>query len=242
MSDYTLNNNMKILIKNKKGVELKTWLDNNRTKLDNQRIFYILKANLEQGDIFKIGISERGENSSYQRLNDYFNHMGKTNKDNKCLGVKLYLLIANTFNPSVENNKVRAIETKMIAHLKGQGATARGRERFKISINKLFETIDELGILKQGDEVSNILKRSARILESNVASADTLESIIKHSKTKKGLLFEVSMYKYRKYDKNQNSKIVKQENRNLNYKDLVELRDGKKLVDEYIKKNNLNVS
>jgi len=240
MSNYTLNNNMKILIKNKKGVELKTWLDKNRTKLDNQRIFYVLKANLEQGDIFKIGISEKGDKSAYGRLNDYYNHMGKTDKDNKCLGVRIYLLIANTFNPSVENNKVRAIETKMIAHLKEQGATARGRERFKISINKLFETIDELGILK-GDEDSNTIKRSARILENNVASADTVDKIIKHSKTKKGLLFEVSFYEYRKYDKNQNSKIVKQENRTLSYKDLVGLRDGKKLVDEYIKKHNLNV-
>lgn len=231
---------MKILIKNKKGVELKTWLDKNRTKLDNQRIFYVLKANLEQGDIFKIGISEKGDKSAYGRLNDYYNHMGKTDKDNKCLGVKLYLLIANTFNPSVENNKVRGIETKMIAHLKEQGATARGRERFKISINKLFETIDELGILK-GDEYSNTIKRSARILESNVASADTVESIIGYTKNRRGnILFEVSFYEYRKYDKNQNSKIVKQDNRTLSYKDLVQLRDGKLVVDAYIKKHNLD--
>jgi len=239
MNNYTLNNNMKILIKNKKGVELKTWLDENRTKLDNQRIFYVLKANLEQGDIFKIGISEKGDKSAYSRLTDYFNHMGKTDKDNKCLGVRIYLLIANTFNPSVENNKVRAIETKMISHLKEQGATARGRERFKISINKLFETIDELGILK-GDEDSNIIKRSARILESDVASADTVKNIIGYSKTKKGLLFEVSFYEYRKYDKNQNSKIVKQDNRTLSYKDLVGLRDGKLVADKYIKKHDIN--
>ena len=88
------NNNFKILLKSKAGVELKKWLDDNAAKLKNQRIFYILKANLEKGDVFKIGLSERGGNSAYGRLNDYYHFYGKTNKENPCKGVKLYLVIA----------------------------------------------------------------------------------------------------------------------------------------------------
>ena len=58
----SLTNNFKVLLKNKEGVELKTWLNDkeNQKKLQNQRIFYILKANLEKGDVYKIGLSERG--------------------------------------------------------------------------------------------------------------------------------------------------------------------------------------
>ena len=41
------NNNFKILLKSKRGVELKKWLDDNAPKLKNQRIFYILKANTQ---------------------------------------------------------------------------------------------------------------------------------------------------------------------------------------------------
>jgi len=232
---------MKVLLKSKRGCELKTWIEKNKLRLSNHRIFYILKANLEQGDVYKIGISEKGDTSAYGRLNDYYNHMGKTDKDNKCLGVKLHLVIANLFNPSVQNNKVRAIETKVIKHLKEAGATARGRERFKISIDKLFETLDDLGIQKLGDEASDTLKRSPRILEKDIASADTVKAIISHTKNRRGsILFEVSFYEYRKYDKDQNSTVVKQDNRTLAYKDLIQLRDGKKLVDEYIKKYDLN--
>jgi len=234
-----LNNNMKVLLKSKQGTELKTWIEKNKSRLSNHRIFYILKANLEKGDVYKIGISERGDTSAYGRLNDYYNHMGKSTNENKCLGVKLHLVIANLFNPSVGNNKVRAIETKVIAHLKEAGATERGRERFKISIDKLFDTLDELGVLK-GDENGDILKRSPRILDKNEASADTVKAILGHSKNRRGgILFEVSFHRYRKYDSDQNSKVVKQDNREVSYQDLVQLRDGKKLADEYIKKYNL---
>ena len=104
---YTLNNNIKVFLKSKQGCELKTWLEKHKSELHKHRIFYILRANLEKGDVFKIGISERGESSAYGRLNDYYNHVGESNSDNKYMGVKLQLVVGNLFNPNIENNKAR---------------------------------------------------------------------------------------------------------------------------------------
>lgn len=232
---YTLNNNFKVFLKSKPGVELKPWLEKHKNELNNHRIFYILRANLEKGDVFKIGISERGDTSAYGRLNDYYNHMGKSNSDNKCMGVKLHLVVGNLFDPSVGNNKVRDVETKLIAELKKRGATERGRERFRMSIEKIFEVLDELKLLK-GDEETGNLKRSDRILEKNQASKDTVKAILGH-KTLGGMLkFETEFHDYLKYDKNQNAKTTKQAKQFLTYDQLVSKRDGKLKVDVYIKK------
>ena len=50
-----MSNNFKQLLPfTRKGVELKDWLEKHKGDLKNQRIFYILKANMENKDIFKI--------------------------------------------------------------------------------------------------------------------------------------------------------------------------------------------
>jgi len=67
-------NNFKELLRTKTGVELSNWIENNKDKLYNQRIFYVVKANLEQKDTYKIGISEKSGNGAYQRLKDYFHY------------------------------------------------------------------------------------------------------------------------------------------------------------------------
>jgi hypothetical protein len=235
---YTLNNNMKVFLKSKQGKELKTWLEEHKDDLKNHRIFYILRAKLERGDIFKIGLSERGDNSAFSRLNDYYHFYGKTVPNtNPCMGVKLHLVVGNLFNPSVQTSdaKVRQMETKLIQSL---GKPERGRERFKISIDKLFKKIEDLGLLK-GDESAAATKRSPRVLEHNQASKDTVKAILGH-KTLGGVLkFEVEFHDYIKYDKNQNAKLTKQAKQYLTYDSLVQLREGKRIVDLYIKKNNL---
>jgi len=223
------------------GVELKGWLEKHKEELNNHRIFYILRANLEKGDVYKIGISERGATSAYGRLNDYYNHMGESNKDNKCMGVKLHLVIGNLFNPNVaaSDSKIRQIETKMIAHLKKLGVTHRGRERFKISIDNLFEALEQLGVLK-GDEDSDMVKRSPRIQELNQASKDTVKSIVGHKQDRRGkLTFEVTFHDYLKYDKNQVAKLTKQAMQRLTYEQLIQLREGKTKADAYIKREGL---
>ena len=239
---YTLNNNLKVFLPpSKTGVELKPWLEEYKKELKNHRIFYILRAQLETGDVFKIGLSERGKTSAYGRLNDYYHFYGETKKQfpnpNPCMGVKLHLVVGNLFNPSVQtsDSKVRQIETKLIQYL---GKAERGRERFEISIDKLFKKIEDLGLLK-GDESAEATKRSPRVLQHNQASKDTVKAILGH-KTLGGVLkFETEFHDYIKYDKNHNSKLTKQAKQYLTYDELVQLREGKLKADAYIKKNNL---
>lgn len=236
---YTLNNNLKVFLKSKQGVELKPWLEEHKNELKNHRIFYILRAKMERGDIFKIGLSERGDNSAYGRLNDYFHFYGETKKKfpnpNPCMGVRLHLVVGNLFNPSVQTSdaKVRQMETKLIQSL---GKAERGRERFNISIDNLFKKIEDLGLLK-GDEVAEATKRSPRILENNQASKDTVKAIIGHKTLGGTLKFEVTFHDYLKYDKNQKATLTKQAKQFLSYEKLVQLREGKRLADEYKKKN-----
>ena len=238
---YTLNNNLKVFLKSKQGVELKPWLEEHKNELKNHRIFYVLRAKMERGDVFKIGLSERGDNSAYGRLNDYYHFYGETKRKfpnpNPCMGVRLHLVVGNLFNPSVQTSdaKVRQIETKMIQSL---GKAERGRERFNISIDKLFKKIEDLGVLK-GDEDADATKRSPRVLENNQASKDTVKAIVGHKTLGGNLTFEVEFYDYLKYDKNQNAKLAKQAKQYLTYESLVQLREGKRLVDAYIKKHGL---
>ena len=75
----TNNNKFTVLYQNKNGIELNTFLLENKNlpekdvkSLKNKRVFYVVKAKLD-GDknVFKIGISEKGYNSAVGRLIDY---------------------------------------------------------------------------------------------------------------------------------------------------------------------------
>jgi hypothetical protein len=235
------NNNFKILLKSKAGVELKRWLDDNAPKLKNQRIFYILKANLEKGDVFKIGLSERGGNSAYGRLNDYYHFYGKTNKENPCKGVKLYLVIANTYNPDVQNSdaRVRRLETKMKARFKDD--VERGAERLKVSIDQLFDYMNKEKLLETR-EIEKATRQTPRLKEKEQASQDSVKAILGHEKSRRGnYKFEASFLDAFKYDSNQVGKKDEMPNRTLTYDELVQMRHGKRLVDAYIKKKKLKI-
>ena len=238
---YTLNNGLKVFLKDKQGVELKKWLDEHGEELKNHRIFYILRANLEKGDVFKIGLSERGNNSAFGRLNDYFHFYGKTNGTNPCMGVKLFLVVGNLFNPSIQASdaKVRQLETKMIQSL---GTAERGRERFKISIDRLYGVLEKTNLMKS-DEKAESTKRSTRILAKNQASRDTVKAIVSHKIDRKGSIkFEAEFYDAIVYDKQQNATKKKLKNKHLSYYDLIQLREGQRLVDEYMEAKGLDES
>ena len=153
------------------------------------------------------------------------------------MGVRLHLVIGNLFNPSVQtsDSKVRQIETKMIQSL---GKAERGRERFKISIDNLFKTIEDLGFLNE-DEQAEATKRSSRVLKQNKASKDTVKAIVVRKIDSQGKLkFEVEFYDYLKpdQDKSLKGKLTKQNNKFMSYDELVQLREGKRLVDAYMKR------
>jgi len=235
------NNNFKQLLPfTRDGVELKTWLDKHQDKLRNQRIFYILKANLEHKNVFKIGLSERGGNSAYGRLNDYYHFYGKTNKENRCHGVKLHLVLANTYNPDVENSdaRVRRVETKMKAHFKDK--IERGTERLKVSIDDLFSYMMEHKLLET-KEVEKPTRQTPRLAEKGQASQDAVKAIIGNAKSRRGdIKYTVEFYDAFKYDQYQNATRIKTPNKELTYDELVQMRHGKRLVDEYRKRIGLN--
>ena len=108
-------------------------LASDKHSLKNKRVFYVVKANLDkEKDVYKIGISERGFNSAKGRLTDYVHFYGVSTPKNECLGVKLYLLLANVFNPDIEFRKaaVRILETKVKAKFKDN--RERGDERINV--------------------------------------------------------------------------------------------------------------
>ena len=229
-----MNNNFKELLPfNKEGKELTVWLENNKDKLRNQRIFYILKANMEKKDVFKIGLSERGGNSAYGRLNDYYHFYGKPQTNNACYGVKLHLVLANTWNPDVENSdaRVRRVETKMKAHFKSK--IERGTERFAVSVDDLYNYMIEENLLEE-KEIEKPVRRTPRLAEKGQAAQDAVKNIISHTKNRRGkITYKVEFHESFKYDKNQKATKVQMPNRILTYDELVGMRHGKRLADEY---------
>ena len=236
-----MNNNFKQFLPfTRQGVELKDWLEKNKDKLKKQRIFYILKANMENKDVYKIGISERGDSSAYGRLNDYYHFYGTT-KAGTCYGVKLHLVLANTFNPDValSDSRVRYVETKMKAYFKAIEKNERGSERFKVSIDELFNYMIDNKLL-EAPEKETVVRQSPRVVLTGQRTQDAVKSIVTHilPKTRRGIIkYEVEFYKARVYDRNQNSKVKQMPNKILTFDQLVGMRDGKQKVDEYNKKH-----
>jgi len=235
-------NNFKILHPfDKNGTELKTWLDANKSKLANQRIFYILRAKMEKNDVFKIGISERGGQSAYGRLKDYYHFYGQSNQGG-CYGVKIHLILANTFDPNVQtsDSNVRRVETKMKA---APFKKARGSERLEASISDIYEYMKEHNLLNVKED-SNPVRQTPRLKELGQSSTDTVKQILGHNlpKTRSGQIkytteFAVSI----RYDRNNKPLPAKKmPNKELTYDQLVQLRNGRHLADEYNKKHNLN--
>ena len=97
------------------------------------------------------------------------------------MGVRLHLVVGNLFNPSVQTSdaKVRQLETKVIQYL---GKAERGRERFKISIDKLFAILEDLKLLKDLDletiESINIIKGDSAIKKFGMQGANGVIEII----------------------------------------------------------------
>ena len=213
-----MNNNLKELLKNKNGVELKTWLERNKEKIKDKRIFYVLKANLEKEDVYKIGISERGGTSAYGRLNDYYHFYGTSSKTNPCKGVKLYLVLANTYNVDVNasDSKVRKLETLLKRDFKE--LRARGEERLNTSIDSIFEYLQKANLIVT--ETEKPVRETPRLKELNIGSNDAVNKIISSSKLRNGpYIYEVEF-------KNKTKK-------KLTYDQLIGMRNGKRIADEY---------
>lgn len=237
-----LNNKFKILLFDKNGMELDTFLRQEGHKLKNTRIFYIVSAKMDDHKIFKIGLSERGENSAFGRLKDYIHFYWKENNKNDKQGVKIYVCLANTFNADVSNPDaaVRKIETQMKRDFKDKTIQGRGNERFKVDLDEIFEYLEKEGI-KEKEDTEKPTRKTPRVAETNIGSNDSVEAIIGHKISKRtGITFLVRFKPSRIYDRDQHSKIRRRQNAYLYYDDIVQLRGGKTILDVYIDINITN--
>ena len=85
------------------SVELGPWLDNfdNKKKIYNMRLFYVLLPNSES--VVKFGIAgTQGEAGAWGRLHQYINEYGYTSDLNACTGIQLLYLAGNQYNPTVK--------------------------------------------------------------------------------------------------------------------------------------------
>ena len=235
-------NKFQVYYKSTEGIELDTWLRQNGEMLKNKRIFYVVRAKLDkERDVYKIGISERGSNSAFGRLADYVHFYGVSEKENNCKGVKLYLLLGNVFNADVAASKaaVRRLETKVIADFADK--RERGRERIHVTIQELFKYLEDNNYLNE--DIETATRQTPRLAEKQQGANDAVKKIISHTTNRRGdTLFDVEFLSGLKYDVNQVAKSFTPPNRLLKYEDIIQLRHGKRLVDEYIKNNNIVIN
>ena len=88
-----MSNKVKIIYENLDGIELAQWLgkETNRRMLDNKRILYVVRANIDNSLIkFGIGGVEHGGTSAFGRLLQYINYYGEAGEFD-CKGIKLFL-------------------------------------------------------------------------------------------------------------------------------------------------------
>ena len=249
-----MSNRFQILLKNEKGIELSDWLSqksivfkgkSNLESLKNMRIFYIVKAAFEKdSNVYKIGISERGKHAAKGRLIDYVYSYGiadKPNAENKnpCKGVKIYLVLANHFNPDVTaaNSYVRKLETNVKNEFKLM--RDRGEERLNVPIDELFDYLEETYSLFEGD-TEMVTKKTPRLAEKGQAARDAVKNIVDEKVDRRGVTkYEVEFSDIAfKYDGGENQKQNKRPNEDLTYAEIVQLPRGKQLLDEFIKNNN----
>ena len=242
-----MSNRFQVLLKDKEGVELDTWLrqkskvfpnQSNLESLDNMRIFYIVKAAFEADtNVYKIGISERGEHAAKGRLIDYTYYYGTADKKNECKGVKIYLVLANRFNPDVTiaNSFVRKLETRVKDQFKE--ARDRGAERLDVPIEELFEYLEETTNL-DGDDTEKETRKTPRLLEKGQAARDAVKSILETVTDRRGnVKYKVEFSEIAfKYNENENQKQSRRSDEILTYEQIIQLPRGKQLLDEYIKK------
>lgn len=111
-------------------------------RLQNKRIFYVLKVNCE-AKLYKIGIAH----APTSRLKAYYNHYGANDKKNHCTGMKVMLILstdrnyANDHRKEYRNYEINQLETFVKAELKEENLIVRGSEWANVEGWKLQDII-----------------------------------------------------------------------------------------------------
>ena len=182
------------------SVELGPWLDDfdNKKKIYNMRLFYVLLPNSES--VVKFGIAgTQGEAGGWGRLHQYINEYGYTSDLNACTGIQMLYLAGNQYKSTVAltdsdvfkkeracKQYFRAPEVK--AHLIG-----RGFERINLDrIQELFDIIDDPSNKDFGD-VETERRVSERLSQQNLTADDYVVKITSHT-TKGGKSKAMTQY------------------------------------------------
>lgn len=262
-----MSNKAKTIYENHDGIELKQWLDgyyvnkngkkeSNRRLLDNKRILYVVRANIDQSLIkFGVGGVEHGGTSAFGRLLQYINYYGEKGEFD-CLGIKLFLIVANEYNPNVEgkNSAIFRKEKFLKAQLKGDTLSGRGTERVTTNIQKLFNLIKQSSN-KTDEDIETERRKSDLLAQRNITTDDQVMKVTAHytPKTGKGMTTFlthwsrptiIETYVKDKDGKNKRDasgrlvkKTVKDFTTRQTYKELIRFRDGKEKADEYMEKH-----
>ena len=243
-----MSNKAKVIYENHNGIELAQWLskESNRRMLDNKRILYVVRANIDAALIkFGVGGVEHGGTSAFGRLLQYVNYYGEQGEFD-CKGIKLFLIVANEYNPNVDgkNSAIFRKEKFLKSQLKGDTMSGRGTERVTTNMRKLFGLIKQSG--NQTDEDIEIKRRKTERLEqANITSDDQVMKVTAHvtPKTGKGkTLFRTHWSRpyiltEKVRDKNTGRMVTKEKKVSTtdeSYSNLINFRDGKEKAAEYM--------
>jgi hypothetical protein len=239
-------NKVEVIYENQQGIELAEWLrkESNRRSLDNKRILYVMRANMDNSLIkFGVGGVEHGGTSAYGRLLQYINYYGEGGEFD-CLGIKLFLIVANNYNANVEgkNSAIFRKEKFLKAQLKGDTMTGRGTERVTTNLRKLFNLI--LQKSNQTDEDIELERRKTeRIQQQDLQPDDRVVKIESHiTPSGKGMTRYRAIWNRpniqteRKKDKDGNFVVTEKKDFGTDqfYHQLIKFQDGKEAVDKYI--------
>ena len=241
-----MSNKVKTIYENRNGVELKPWLytESNRRLLDNKRILYVVRANIDNSLIkFGIGGVEHGGTSAFGRLLQYVNYYGEGGQFD-CLGIKLFLIVANEYNPNVDgkNSAIFRKEKFLKAQLRGDTLSGRGTERVTTNMRKLFNLIFQTSN-KTDEDIELERRKTQRLEQANITSEDQVMKVTAHvtPKTGKGkTLYRTHWsrpYILTEKVRDKDGKLVTREKEvfttDESYKNLIKFRDGKEKADEY---------
>ena len=242
-----MSNKVKTLYENKDGIELKPWLDvsSNRDMLKNMRILYVVRANMDKSLIkFGIGGVEHGGTSAFGRLQQYVNYYGEGGEFD-CLGIKLFLIVANTYNPNVEGKDSAIFRKELFLkrQLHGDTLNGRGTERVTTNLDKLFGLIFQTSN-KTDEDIELERRTSERLEQAKITTNDKVMKVTAHAtpKTGKGVtLYRTHWnrpYTITERTRDKHGRLVAKEKKisttDESYKNLINFRDGKQEVDKYI--------
>lgn len=244
-----MSNKVKIIFENKDGVELRPWLyqESNRRSLDNKRILYVVRANIDSSLIkFGVGGVEHGGTSAFGRLLQYVNYYGE-GAEFDCKGIKLFLIVANEYNPNVEgkNSAIFRKEKFLKAQLKGDTMSGRGTERVTTNLRKLFGLIKQTGN-KTDEDIEIERRKTERLQQANITSDDQVMKVTAHATPSSGkskTVFRTHWsrpYVLTEKVRDKDGRLVTKEKKVFTtdepYSTLVTVRDGKEKADEYMSK------